>query len=91
MALEVLNILGICSTNLLLKMFISCFVYRTPDLNYSFKKNEGWAYNYFAHGSALSEVEIDCLTGDHQVNLASVTHQLYEGRSEGKELFGIVE
>lgn len=90
MVLEVLIILSICSTDLQ-KMFISCFVYRTPDLNYSFKKNEGWAYNYFAHGSALSEVEIDCLTGDHQVNLASVTHQLYEGRSDSKECFRIVE
>lgn len=57
-------------------MFISCYVYRTPDLNYSFKKNEGWAYNYFAHGSALSEVEIDCLTGDHQVTTPGTATQL---------------
>lgn len=25
------------------------------------------AFNYFTYGAACSEVEIDCLTGDHQV------------------------
>lgn len=27
----------------------------------------GNAFNYFTYGVAVSEVEIDCLTGDHQV------------------------
>uniref|UniRef100_A0A1B6KEG1 FAD-binding PCMH-type domain-containing protein n=1 Tax=Graphocephala atropunctata TaxID=36148 RepID=A0A1B6KEG1_9HEMI len=41
--------------------------YKTPDIKYDFEKNEGMAFNYFAYGAACSEVEIDCLTGDHQV------------------------
>lgn len=41
--------------------------YRTPDIGYSFETNTGKAFNYFVYGVACSEVEIDCLTGDHQV------------------------
>lgn len=41
--------------------------YITPDLGYDFKTNSGLAFNYYTFGSAVSEVEIDCLTGDHQV------------------------
>ncbi|XP_067841272.1 xanthine dehydrogenase/oxidase-like [Heptranchias perlo] len=40
--------------------------YRTPGLNYSWEKNEGRAFQYFSYGVACSEVEIDCLTGDHK-------------------------
>lgn len=31
------------------------------------KTNSGNAFNYFTYGAACSEVEVDCLTGDHQV------------------------
>lgn len=41
--------------------------YKTPDIGYDIEKNEGMAFNYFTYGAACSEVEIDCLTGDHQV------------------------
>ncbi len=41
--------------------------YITPGLGYDFKTNSGLAFNYYTYGSAVSEVEIDCLTGDHQV------------------------
>ena len=41
--------------------------YRVPDLNYDWKNNSGRLYNYYTYGAACSEVEIDCLTGDHQV------------------------
>lgn len=41
--------------------------YKTPDIGYSFDTNTGNAFNYFTYGVACSEVEIDCLTGDHQV------------------------
>ncbi|XP_004451136.2 xanthine dehydrogenase/oxidase isoform X2 [Dasypus novemcinctus] len=40
--------------------------YSTPDLNYSFETNSGKAFHYFSYGVACSEVEIDCLTGDHK-------------------------
>lgn len=41
--------------------------YKVPDLNYDWKNNSGRLYNYYTYGAACSEVEIDCLTGDHQV------------------------
>uniref|UniRef100_A0A8C8SUX6 Xanthine dehydrogenase/oxidase n=1 Tax=Pelusios castaneus TaxID=367368 RepID=A0A8C8SUX6_9SAUR len=40
--------------------------YRIPGLNYDYEKNEGNPFNYFSYGVACSEVEIDCLTGDHK-------------------------
>ena len=39
----------------------------TPDIGYDFKTNSGNAFNYFTYGVCCSEVEVDCLTGDHQV------------------------
>ena len=39
----------------------------TPDLNFDWTKGEGTPFNYFSFGAAVSEVEIDCLTGDHNV------------------------
>ncbi|XP_017755715.1 PREDICTED: xanthine dehydrogenase isoform X2 [Eufriesea mexicana] len=43
--------------------------YKTPDIGYSFETNTGNPFNYFTYGVACSEVEIDCLTGDHQVKV----------------------
>ncbi|XP_028342481.1 xanthine dehydrogenase/oxidase-like [Physeter macrocephalus] len=40
--------------------------YRTPNLGYNFEMNSGNAFHYFTYGVACSEVEIDCLTGDHK-------------------------
>ncbi|XP_014636522.1 PREDICTED: xanthine dehydrogenase/oxidase [Ceratotherium simum simum] len=40
--------------------------YKTPDLGYSFETNSGNPFHYFSYGVACSEVEIDCLTGDHK-------------------------
>ncbi|XP_014214847.1 xanthine dehydrogenase-like [Copidosoma floridanum] len=41
--------------------------YKTPDIGYDFATNSGRPFNYFTNGAACAEVEIDCLTGDHQV------------------------
>ncbi|CAH0554559.1 unnamed protein product [Brassicogethes aeneus] len=41
--------------------------YKTPDINYDWATGEGNLYNYFSYGAACSQVEIDVLTGDHQV------------------------
>uniref|UniRef100_A0A673LJS9 Xanthine dehydrogenase/oxidase-like n=1 Tax=Sinocyclocheilus rhinocerous TaxID=307959 RepID=A0A673LJS9_9TELE len=51
-------------------MFVSIIhmiiLYRTPDLGYDFDTNSGRPFNYFSYGVAVSEVEIDCLTGSHK-------------------------
>lgn len=52
---------------LLLPPRVSGF-YRTPDIGYSFETNSGNAFNYFSFGAAVAEVEIDTLTGDHEVH-----------------------
>ncbi|XP_055681417.1 xanthine dehydrogenase [Lutzomyia longipalpis] len=41
--------------------------YATPNIGYDFATNSGRPFNYFTFGAGCSEVEIDCLTGDHQV------------------------
>lgn len=50
--------------------FLFLFLLRTPDLGYDFNSNSGRAFNYFSYGVACSEVEVDCLTGAHQVREA---------------------
>lgn len=42
--------------------------YKTPDIGCDSVNNpNGLVYNYFTNGVGVSIVEIDCLTGDHQV------------------------
>lgn len=54
--------------------------YCPPEMDYSFKyfhfyspnfylarTNSGKQYNYFCFGVGCSLVEVDCLTGDHQI------------------------
>lgn len=41
--------------------------YKTPDLSYDWSTNSGRLFNYFTAGVAVSEVEIDVLTGDWQI------------------------
>lgn len=41
--------------------------YKTPEIGFNWEKLEGNPFAYFTYGVACSEVEIDCLTGDHQV------------------------
>ena len=41
--------------------------YATPEDKFDWEKNEGDLYSYFTCGVACTEVEVDCLTGDHQV------------------------
>lgn len=42
--------------------------YKTPNISlFDFENNSGTPFNYFTYGAGCSEVEIDCLSGDHQV------------------------
>ncbi|XP_074031148.1 xanthine dehydrogenase isoform X2 [Leptinotarsa decemlineata] len=52
--------------------------YRTPEVGYNFKTGEGLLYNYFTYGAACTEVEIDTLTGDHQVINTDIVMDLGE-------------
>jgi xanthine dehydrogenase/oxidase len=50
--------------------------YATPNIGYDFATNSGHPFNYYTYGAACSEVEIDCLTGDHQVIRADIVMDL---------------
>ena len=39
--------------------------YSTPGIGYSFDTNSGNPFNYYTYGSAVSEVEIDCLVSSN--------------------------
>lgn len=52
--------------------------YATPDIGYDIKNNKGKPFNYFTYGVACTEVEIDCLSGDHQVMRTDIVMDLGE-------------
>ncbi|KAL6258955.1 hypothetical protein P5V15_008880 [Pogonomyrmex californicus] len=52
--------------------------YQTPDIGYSFETNMGNPFNYFTYGVACTEVECDCLTGDHEVLRTDIVMDLGE-------------
>jgi xanthine dehydrogenase/oxidase len=41
--------------------------YATPDLHFDWQVGTGRPFNYYNHGAACSEVEVDVLTGDFQI------------------------
>jgi len=41
--------------------------YKVPDVGYDFATQSGPGFHYFSYGVAFSMVEVDVLTGDHQV------------------------
>ena len=66
---------SLCLESLSLKTFyrtdltVSLIIFlSTPGIKaYNFETHESGHFNYFSCGAAVSEVEIDCLTGDHSV------------------------
>jgi xanthine dehydrogenase/oxidase len=46
--------------------------YKTPDIGYNWETNTGLMYFYFTQGAAVSEVEVDILTGDWTCHRADV-------------------
>jgi xanthine dehydrogenase large subunit len=53
--------------------------YRTPKLHYDTRTNTGRPFFYFAYGAAVSEVEVDTLTGEYRVLRVDILHDC--GRS----------
>ncbi len=48
--------------------------YRTPKIHYDPKTSTGRPFLYFAYGAAVSEVEIDCLTGESRITRADILY-----------------
>ncbi|KAF9115602.1 hypothetical protein BGX27_007181 [Mortierella sp. AM989] len=53
--------------------------YKIPDIGYNWETNSGQLFSYFTMGVAISEVEVDILTGTHTVLRSDVSMDL--GRS----------
>jgi xanthine dehydrogenase large subunit len=50
--------------------------YATPKIHYDRAKAQGRPFFYFAHGVALSEVEVDILTGENTVTRVDILHDV---------------
>ncbi|MFZ5608117.1 MAG: xanthine dehydrogenase molybdopterin binding subunit [Pseudomonadota bacterium] len=53
--------------------------YKTPKIHYDRAAHRGRPFYYFAYGAAVSEVLVDCLTGEYQVTRVDILHDA--GRS----------
>ena len=53
--------------------------YKTPKIHWDRDKGQGRPFYYFAYGAACSEVTIDTLTGEYQVDRTDILHDV--GRS----------
>ena len=53
--------------------------YKTPDIHWNRAEGKGRPFYYFAYGAAVSEVSVDTLTGEYQVDRVDVLHDA--GRS----------
>ena len=53
--------------------------YRTPKIHYDPATSSGRPFLYFAYGAAVSEVEIDCLTGESRITRVDILYDA--GRS----------
>ncbi len=53
--------------------------YATPEIHYDRSIHDGWPFYYYAFGAALSEVEVDTLTGENRIVRVDIIHDV--GRS----------
>uniref|UniRef100_A0A8C4IK06 2Fe-2S ferredoxin-type domain-containing protein n=1 Tax=Dicentrarchus labrax TaxID=13489 RepID=A0A8C4IK06_DICLA len=72
--------------------------WKGPPTDVDWEKGEGQAYYYFTFGACCSEVEIDCLTGDHKVFFSlfkipkkHITSKVEGGFVQGVGLYTIEE
>ncbi len=50
--------------------------YRTPDIWFDREKGQGRPFHYYAFGMAVTEVEIDTLTGAHRILRTDILHDV---------------
>jgi xanthine dehydrogenase large subunit len=48
--------------------------YRTPKIHYNPQTSSGRPFLYFAYGAAVSEVEVDCLTGESRISRVDILY-----------------
>ena len=57
--------------------------YKTPDIHYDKEEGKGKPFHYFAFGMAVSEVELDTLTGYAKVIRTDILHDVGKSLNEG--------
>lgn len=50
--------------------------YKTPKIHYDRAKHRGRPFYYYSYGAAVSEVEIDTLTGENRVTRVDILHEV---------------
>ena len=50
--------------------------YRTPDIHFDRDKGQGTPFAYFAYGMAVTEVEVDTLTGHVEIRRTDIVHDV---------------
>ena len=60
--------------------------YKTPDIHFDKKKGKGKPFHYFAFGMAVSEVEVDTLTGYAKVLRSDILHDVGNSINEGLDI-----
>ena len=48
--------------------------YKTPKIHYDRDSASGRPFLYFAYGAAVTEVEVDCLTGENRITRVDILH-----------------
>ena len=60
--------------------------YRTPDIYFDREKGKGIPFHYFAYGMAVSEVQVDVLTGGVKLLRTDILHDVGDSINEGIDL-----
>jgi xanthine dehydrogenase large subunit len=60
--------------------------YRTPDIGWDRDAGRGRPFHYFSFGMAVSEVEVDTLTGAHRVLRADLLHDVGDSLNSGIDI-----
>jgi len=55
--------------------------YATPDLHYDLEKEQGRPFAYYAYGTSLTEVTLDCLRGTYTLEAVDVVQDVGESLS----------
>ncbi|VAW21381.1 Xanthine dehydrogenase, molybdenum binding subunit [hydrothermal vent metagenome] len=50
--------------------------YKTPDIHWDRKKGQGRPFFYYSYGASVSEVSIDTLSGEYQVDRVDILHDV---------------
>jgi xanthine dehydrogenase molybdopterin-binding subunit B len=60
--------------------------YKTPNIHYDREKGSGEPFHYFAFGMAVSEVQVDTLTGYAQILRTDILHDVGKSINEGIDI-----